>query len=411
MRALPLLLCWWLATVAAAPASADDALFALINERLGLMRDVALHKWQSNLPIEDLTREAVVIRAARRNAVAHGIDGDGAARFFAAQIDAAKAIQRHWFRQWSNNEPEGNAPDLVTELRPRLLELGDAIVAGLHAVADNPANRAAFSAALTTTGLGPGNHGALFTSLSSIERHSSTLARIATTGELRVGTTGDYAPFTHAAGGDTPVGIDIEQARDLANALKARVRFVQTSWPTLMDDVLDGQFDIAMGGISRSVARARLARFSEPYLTDGKTAIVRCEDAGRFDSVAAVDQPGVRVIVNPGGTNQRFVSANINHATVEVWPDNRTIFAEIAAGRADVMFTDGIEVRLQRARLPKLCGSMPPQTYLEKAYLLPRIDRDEAWLETVNVWLGLRVGSGAVDALVSRHTEQKASDI
>ena len=111
------------------------------------------------------------------------------------------------------------------------------------------------------------------------------------------------------------------------------------------------------------------------------------------------------------GTNQRFVNANILKAAVTVWPDNRTVFAEIAEGRADVMFTDGIEVRLQSAQLPTLCGSMPAQTYLDKAYLLPRIERDEAWLETVNVWLGLRLGSGAVDALIARHVGPDKSDL
>jgi hypothetical protein len=47
-----------------------------------------------------------------------------------------------------------------------------------------------------------------------------------------------------------------------------------------------------------------------------------------------IEQPG-------GGSNERFAKANFTHARLEVYPDNRTIFDAITAGRADVMVTDG----------------------------------------------------------------------
>jgi cyclohexadienyl dehydratase len=32
-------------------------------------------------------------------------------------------------------------------------------------------------------------------------------------------------------------------------------------------------------------------------------------------SISSIDRPGVRVVVNPGGTNERFAKANFTHAT------------------------------------------------------------------------------------------------
>jgi len=102
------------------------------------------------------------------------------------------------------------------------------------------------------------------------------------------------------------------------------------------------------------------------------------------------------VIVNPGGTNEIFVTESVDQATVISHDDNRSIFAEILAGRADVMITDAIEVQLQTLRQPGLCASMPDQTltYQEKAYLLPR---DMVWKEYVDTWLSLRTHDGTID--------------
>lgn len=38
--------------------------FLLINERLGIMEDVALYKAENNLPVEDLARELIVVENA-----------------------------------------------------------------------------------------------------------------------------------------------------------------------------------------------------------------------------------------------------------------------------------------------------------------------------------------------------------
>jgi cyclohexadienyl dehydratase len=102
----------------------------------------------------------------------------------------------------------------------------------------------------------------------------SRLDRILQSGALRVGTAGDYKPFTYrdpATGALS--GLDIDQAEALGRALGVTVEFVQTAWPTLMKDFETDRFDIAMGGVSVTLDRAKKGYFSTPYLRDGKTPI------------------------------------------------------------------------------------------------------------------------------------------
>lgn len=231
---------------------------------------------------------------------------------------------------------------------------------------------------------------------------SNRLDDILARGVLRVGTTGDYKPFSYrGAGSDGFVGLDVELAGQLARTLGVKLELVPTSWPTLMKDLADDRYDVAMSGVSISLERQKKALFSIPYMRDGKTPITRCENLQRFSSLAQIDQAGVRLIVNPGGTNERFARANIKNASITVYPDNVTIFQQIVDGKADLMITDAIETRLQQKLKPALCAVHPDQPFdfSEKAFLLPR---DLLWKAFVDQWLHQSVESGEFSKLLDK---------
>lgn len=221
----------------------------------------------------------------------------------------------------------------------------------------------------------------------------SRLDAIPKAGALQVCTTGDYKPFTLAKG-EGYEGIDIELAKSLAKALGVEVRFVRTKWSDLLADFTGGKCDVAMGGISVTLDRQKRAFFSAPYLVNGKAPIARCADKEKFSTVAGIDRPEVTVVVNPGGTNERFARAAFTKAKIEVWPDNVTIFDQILAGKADVMVAESIEVKVQEKQKPGLCAINPdePLQYGEMGYLLPR--GDVAFKAFVDQWLHLAKASG-----------------
>ena len=214
-------------------------------------------------------------------------------------------------------------------------------------------------------------------------------------GVLRVGSTGDYKPFTFLDKSKGAFeGFDIDMANELGRALGVKVEFVPTSWPTLMKDYEAGQFDIAMGGISITLERAKKAYFSSAYMREGKTPIARCADKDKFQTIADIDKPGVRVITNPGGTNEKFDRANFKAAEIKVFADNTMIFDEIVKGNADLMITDSSETRFQQKAHAELCAIHPekPFDFAEKAYLLPR---DPALKSFVDAWMHIMVETGA----------------
>lgn len=222
---------------------------------------------------------------------------------------------------------------------------------------------------------------------------ASQLDAIQSRGNLQICTTGDYKPFTLLKDGAYE-GIDIELGKSLAKAIGVEPRFVATKWSDLLNDFTSGKCDIAMGGISVTLDRQKRAFFSAPYLINGKAPIARCADKAKFQTVADIDKPETRVIVNPGGTNERFVRANFKQAKIEVYPDNVTIFDQILAGKADIMIAESIETKVQEKTKPGLCAINPdePLQYGEMGYLLPR--GDATFKAFVDQWLHLAKATG-----------------
>ena len=96
-------------------AASDRTIEEKIAARLGLMKSVAHSKWITGRVIEDTDREKIVIEQAVISGLQYGITTSSTTSFFRAQIEAAKAIQRYWFRAWKGEYPIAEAPSL-TEL-------------------------------------------------------------------------------------------------------------------------------------------------------------------------------------------------------------------------------------------------------------------------------------------------------
>lgn len=229
----------------------------------------------------------------------------------------------------------------------------------------------------------------------------SRLDEVIKSGKLRVCMTGDYKPFTFYKPDNTFEGMDVDLARSLAKGLGVEAEFVKTTWSTLMAD-FQAKCDIAMGGVSVSLERQKKASFAMSHMVDGKAAIARCADVAKYQSLAAIDQPSTRAIVNPGGTNERFARANYKQLKLIEHPDNVTIFQQIIDRKADIMVTDASETLWQAKQHPELCSINPdkPLQYSEKAFMLPR--GDAPFKEFVDTWLHLAKQTGEYDGIYNK---------
>ena len=195
---------------------------------------------------------------------------------------------------------------------------------------------------------------------------------------LRVGTPGDYRPFAMKEG-DGYVGHDIDAIEAMAKELGVKIEYVATSWPNLMKDLQANKFDIAVGGITRNVTRIRSVAMLPGYAPFGKVALVRTEDKAKFRTAQDLNQASVRVIKNPGGTNETYVLQNLKAAQVSTHEKNAEIPALIASGKGDVMITETYEALHYSKADPRLTAAfidapLTPTNWL--GFMLPTDDAD-----------------------------------
>ena len=187
-----------------------------------------------------------------------------------------------------------------------------------------------------------------------------TVQNIQDRSKLLVGTTGDYRPLSYREADGNYWGFGIEMAEKIAERIGVGIEFVQTSWPTLTADVqVEPQtFDLALGGITITDTRKETMMMSDGYLCNGKTILCRADEADRFQSQADIDKPEVRVMVNPGGLNEKFANENLTHATIIVWQKNEEIPNQVAEGNADVMITEITEAPWYVKNDPRLAAPL-----------------------------------------------------
>ena len=241
---------------------------------------------------------------------------------------------------------------------------------------------------------------------STTEQHiKGKVAEIVERGTLLVGTTGDYRPLSFCEPDGTYWGFGIEMAQEIAKNMGVEIAFVKTSWPTLTADVLAEPqlFDFAIGGITITDARRETMLMSEGYLANGKTILCRAQESGQYKSLADLDKPEVKVMVNPGGLNEKFANENLTHATIVVHQKNEEIPTLIAEGAADVMITEITEAPYYVKADPRLAAPLlnEPFTHGEIGVLMQKGQED--LLQVVNSTIQKMKSDGSLRRLHEKY--------
>ncbi|MFI5316412.1 MAG: transporter substrate-binding domain-containing protein [Myxococcota bacterium] len=169
---------------------------------------------------------------------------------------------------------------------------------------------------------------------------------------LRVGTSGDYAPFSRDG-----QGFDIEVARRFAAKLGRPLELVPFRWPELAERAARGDFDVAMSGVTWRADRDVHGWLSLAVGQGGPCWI------GGADPAA--------VGVNRGGVLEGFARARFPKARIVAVDENQSLPELLAAKRVDAIVTDSFEIALFRR--PGDTSVCVDETYRKVYWVTPAV--------------------------------------
>lgn len=229
------------------------------------------------------------------------------------------------------------------------------------------------------------------------------LARVEAAGEVRVCIWPDYygVSLRHPRTGQLQ-GIDIDLSAAFGADKGWRVRYVDSSFATLIDDLLKERCDVAMFAVGMLPQRLQALRFTRPYLqsdiyavtTKGSRVIRRWED---------IDKPGVAVAVQAGTFMEPVMARSLQHADLVRLAPPATRERELEAGRIDVFMTDYPYSRrlLDNADWAQVIA--PPEPFHPLPYAYAVKPGDEQWLKLVDEFVERIQRDGRLMAAAKRH--------
>ena len=226
--------------------------------------------------------------------------------------------------------------------------------------------------------------------LASHAAQARTWNEIEQSGTLKVGMTSDYSPLSFYNKLGALAGFDVDMTKRLAKSLNLKIEFVQTSWPMIGVMILPlTNLILLPSGVTYTEKERNSSLFSSSVAKNGKIILSHCSEAARFETLEDIDNPKVRVIVNPGGTNEIYVNTHIKQAKIIRTKDNFANLQGIRNKTADVMITNLIEGHFyQLHEKGVFCissSSVLDGTRSYKAYMMKKENTE--LLEKVNQWL------------------------
>ena len=216
---------------------------------------------------------------------------------------------------------------------------------------------------------------------------------------LRVGTSGDYAPFSQRDPAGQRGGFDVALARAYARDRGLAIRWVPVRWDTLDHDFGAGRFDVVMSGVTIRPERSAAGRFSVPVATSGAVLLTRGGSVPRH--------AGARIVVNAGGHLERVARRLFPTAALRPLSPNAAVREALLSGAADAAVSDTLEAPswLEGTSGLRVLG---PFTRDWKAYWLPALASERA--RDLDAWLLAREADGSLATLRARYLPEPARE-
>ncbi len=219
---------------------------------------------------------------------------------------------------------------------------------------------------------------------------------------VRIATEGAYAPWNFLNDAGEPAGFEIDLGNAVCEHAGLTCEWVINDWDSIIPNLLAGNYDLIMAGMSITEERLETIDFSQNYFPPDPSKYVAAAGA----NLDFANLSGVRVGVQGGTIQAAYAEENLSaNNTVVSFATADQAMADLAAGNLDTILADGAYLE------PVVAASGGAIEFVGEDVLIGNgvgagLRKDEAELKTaVDDALTALKADGTVDELIAQWFE------
>lgn len=154
---------------------------------------------------------------------------------------------------------------------------------------------------------------------------------------VRFATEGAYAPWNFVDDAGKPAGYEIELGNAMCAQAKLTCEWVTNDWDSIIPNLLAGNYDVIMAGMSITEERLQTIDFTQDYFPPDPSLYA----AMTGTELDFANLKGVRIGVQGGTIQASYAEANLADGnTIVAFTTADQAMADLAAGNLDTIFAD-----------------------------------------------------------------------
>lgn len=172
----------------------------------------------------------------------------------------------------------------------------------------------------------------------SLTLAASVIASPALSETVRIGTEGAYAPYNYVDDSGKLAGYEIDLGNAICAEAKLTCEFVKNDWDSIIPNLVAGNYNMIMAGMSVTEDRKKTIAFSDEYYPAEPSRFM-ASAGDKFDFTAL---KGLKIGVQGATMQAAYAEANFAaDNTILSFETFDQSVADLAAGNIDLLLADG----------------------------------------------------------------------
>lgn len=229
-----------------------------------------------------------------------------------------------------------------------------------------------------------------------------------TEGKLTVATSPDFAPYEFYAigedGSPTLAGFDMALAQYIADYMGLELEVITVDFDGVLSELQTKSVDLGMAGLSPDEKRMGIMDFSDIYYEGGQSLVTVKDNADKYNSVEAVNNPDVTVGAQTGSIQLDLANTNSPDADIISLPKVTDIISELLAGTMDAAYIETVVAESYQKNYPDLeiVADVP---YDVAGSAIGVVKDNPELLNAVNEAIAAALEDGSMDQFVAEANE------